>query len=142
MLPQEIVDESVKAFNASATSLTGWGPQGAPSGRYIAPADRVDCIETIRGQGACGQRSVVVTGPFFKQVDFSVVKRVPLWSRVSAEFHIDVLNAFDTVNFVPVAGTTITGNRADGSDPDNYDVTTLTGNNTSRVLQLVGRLRW
>jgi hypothetical protein len=142
MLPQEIVDESVKAFNASATSATGWGPQGAPSGRYIAPADRFDCIESVRGEGKCGQRSVIVTGPLFRQVDFSLVKRLPLWSRVNAEFHVDVLNAFNSVNFVPIGGTTITNNRADGSDPDDYDVTTLTGSNAARVIQIVGRLRW
>ena len=54
MLPQDIVDESVKAFSVSATSASGYGTLGAPSGRYIAPPDSVDCIETIRGEGACG----------------------------------------------------------------------------------------
>jgi hypothetical protein len=142
MLPQEIIDESVKAFNASATSVTGWGPQGAPSGRYIAPADRFDCIESVRGEGQCGERSVVVTGPLFRQIDFSLVKRVPLRNRVNAEFHVDVLNAFNHVNFVPTGGLTITNNRADGSDPDGYDVTTLTGSNAARVIQIVARLRW
>jgi hypothetical protein len=51
MLPQDIIDETVKAFNVSATSATGYGNLGPPSGRYIAPADSVDCIETIRGYG-------------------------------------------------------------------------------------------
>lgn len=145
MLPQAIIDESVKAFNASATSATGWGPQGAPSGKYLAPADSFDCIETIRGEGKCGRRTLAVTGPVFKQVDFSLVKRVPLAGRVNAEFHVDILNAFNTVNFVPQSGMTEVpqnSNRQDGSNPDDYDVTTLTGANTSRVIQLVGRIRW
>jgi hypothetical protein len=142
MLPQDIVDESVKAFSASATSPTGWGQLGAPSGRYIAPADSADCIETIRGEGKCGQHSVIVSGPMFKQVDLSVVKRVPLRGRMSAEFHLDMLNVFNNVNFIPVGGTTITNNRADGSNPDGYDVTALVGGNQARILQLVGRLRW
>ena len=63
MLPQDIIDESVKAFSASATSPTGYGTLGAPSGRYIAPADSFDCIETIRGEGACGMQSLIVHRP-------------------------------------------------------------------------------
>ena len=31
---------------------------------------------------------------------------------------------------------------ANGSNPDNYDVTTLTGVNTARVIQLTARIRW
>jgi hypothetical protein len=118
-----------------------------PRGRYIAPADSFDCIETIRGLGECGQRSVVVTGPLFKQFDFSVTKRVALSGQVNAEFHIDVLNAFNNVNFAPVTGMTIpTGaanfNRSDGSNPDDYAITALTGTNTARVVQLLARIRW
>ena len=105
MLPQDIIDESVKAFSASATSPTGYGTLGAPSGRYIAPPDSVDCIETIRGEGACGMQSLVAAGPMFKQFDISVVKRFDLFGSTNAEFRIDVLNAFNNANFVPVAGT-------------------------------------
>ena len=54
MLPQDIIDETFKAFSVSATSANGYGNLGAPSGRYIAPADSLDCIETIRGEGNCG----------------------------------------------------------------------------------------
>jgi Carboxypeptidase regulatory-like domain len=146
MLPQDIIDESVKAFNASATSATGWGPQGAPSGRYIAPADGLGCIEPIRGLGECGLQSVVVTGPLYRQYDFSLVKRVALWGQVNAEFHIDVLNAFNNVNFAPVSGMSevpMDSNRQDGSNPDTYAVTELTtGVNMARVVQLVARIRW
>jgi hypothetical protein len=142
MLPQEIIDETVKAFSTSATSPTGYGNLGAPSGRYIAPADSVDCIETVQGFGDCGLRSVIVQGPLFKQFDLSLVKRVPLWKRVNAEFRIDALNVFNNVNFSPVNGITVTGNRADGSDPDDYEVTGQTGTNAARVVQLVSRIRW
>jgi hypothetical protein len=148
MLPQDILDESVKAFSASATSPTGYGTLGAPSGRYIAPPDSVDCIETIRGEGRCGMQSLVATGPMFKQFDVSVVKRFDLFHGTNAEFRLDVLNAFNNVNFVPVAGTmsvngtAITNNRPVGSDPDEYEVTGLTGTNTARVIQLVARFRF
>ena len=69
-----------------------------------------------------------------------------------AEFRVDVLNAFNNVNFVPVSGmvglvngaptTANTNNRANGANPDDYDVTTLTGVNTARVVQLQARFRW
>jgi hypothetical protein len=50
---------------------------------------RYSGAEAIRGDGKCGQHSVIVSGPMFKQVDLSVVKRVPLRSRLNAELHID-----------------------------------------------------
>ena len=108
----------------------------------------MDCIETIRGYGDCGLRSVVLTGPMFKQFDIGINKRVPVWSQASVEFRIDILNALNNVNFVPVggmvAGTTTANadNRANGINPDNYDVTTLTGTNSARVVQLTARIRW
>ena len=148
MLPQDIVDESVKAFSVSATSASGYGTLGAPSGRYIAPPDSVDCIETIRGEGACGMQSLVAAGPMFKQFDISVVKRFDLFGSTNAEFRVDVLNAFNNANFVPVAGTmsvngtAINNNRPLGDDPDEYEVTDLTGTNTARVIQLVARFRF
>jgi hypothetical protein len=142
MLPQDVIDESVKAFSTSATSATGYSNLGVPTGRYIAPADSVDCIETIRGFGDCGLRSVIVQGPLFKQFDLSLVKRLPLWGRINAEFRLDALNVVNTVNFAPVNGITLTNNRADGSDPDDYEITGLTGTNTARVLQIVSRIRW
>jgi hypothetical protein len=147
MLPQAVIDESVKAFNASATTLSGWGAQGPPSGKYIAPADSIDCIETIRGYGDCGTRSLVLTGPMFKQVDFSITKRVGLWGRSSAEFRVDILNALNSVNFVPVAMANIPTdqvnfNRSNGSSPDDYDVTELVTGNQARIVQLVSRIRW
>jgi Carboxypeptidase regulatory-like domain len=148
MLPEAVINESVKAFSVDSTSLTGYSTRGAPSGKYIAPADSVDCIETIRGYGDCGLRSVVVTGPMFKQFDIGINKRVPVWSQASLEFRIDILNAFNNVNFVPVSGMVVgtttanDNNRANGSNPDNYDVTTLTGTNSARVVQLTARVRW
>ena len=146
MLPEDIINESVKAFSVDPTSRTGYSTLGPPSGRYIAPADGVDCIETVRGYGDCGLRSVVLTGPMYKQVDIGITKRIPLFKGTSTEFKIDVLNALNFTNFVPVSGmvagttTANTDNRANGINPDNYDVTTLVG--SARVVQLTARIRW
>ena len=55
MLPQDVIDDTIKAFSVSATSPTGYGALGAPSGRYFAPANGPDCIETISNDyGDCG----------------------------------------------------------------------------------------
>ena len=135
LLPQDVIDNTVRAFSVDATSLTGYGSQGAPAGKYFAPANGPDCIETIsNGYGDCGARSIVITGPMFKLVDMSVVKAVPIAGRVRAEFRLEMLNAFNFVNYVPVTGL--------GTDPDDYEVTGLNGAVTARILQLVSRVTW
>jgi hypothetical protein len=149
MWPQDIIDNTFKAFSVSATSATGYSSNGPPSGRYMAPADSFDCIETVRGEGKCGLQSLVVQGPLFQQHDLSIVKRIAVAGSVNAEFRLDALNVFDNVNFAPQSGITIsntnssaTYNRAVGSTQTAYETTALTGVNTSRILQLVARVRW
>jgi len=134
MFPQSIIDETVKAFSVSATSTSGYGSLGAPSGRYFAPANGPDCIELAPGFGECGTGDLVVTGPTFQNYDLSVVKRVPIVGRVVGEFRIEALNVFNNVNFAPVAGI--------GNNPDSFEVTGLTGTNVARVVQLVSRISW
>ena len=72
-----------------------------------------------------------------------------MWGSVNAEFRLDALNVFDNVNFSPVSGITVSDqgnnvnfNRAVGSTQTAYETTALTGVNTSRVLQIVSRIRW
>jgi len=135
MLPQAIIDETVKAFSVSATSATGYGASGAPSGKYFAPANGPDCVEVSGGSGECSpQYSLVVTGPLFKNVDLSITKMIPVVGRTRIEFRVEALNVFNTPNFVPVGGI--------GSNPNSYEVTGLTGANTSRTVQLVSRFSW
>ncbi len=134
MLPQDVIDNSVKAFSVSAGSASGYSALGAPEGRYFAPANGPDCIETIANTfGDCGTRNLELDAPWTKNIDLSVVKMVPLVGRVRAEFRIEMLNAFDWVNFDPVTGvgsTVATG----------YEVTGLAGQTTARIMQLVGRV--
>ena len=135
MLPQDVIDNSIKAFSVSASSATGYSSQGAPEGRYFAPANGPDCIETIANNyGDCGERNIQIDAPWVKNVDLSIVKLVPIAGRVRAEFRLEMLNAFNVVNFSPVTGvgsTTATG----------YEVTGLTGT-SARITQLVFRVSW
>jgi hypothetical protein len=135
MLPQDVIDNTIRAFSVSATSATGYGSLGAPEGRYFAPASGPDCIETIdSGYGDCGERVIEIDSPWVKNVDLSVVKLVPIAGRVRAEFRFEMLNAFNTVNFTPVADLS--------SDPDDFEVTNLTGATIARVIQIVTRVTW
>jgi hypothetical protein len=103
--PESIIEETIKAFSTSATSPTGYGALGAPSGKYFAPANGPDCIETINNDyGDCGVRSLIVTGPLVANVDLSVRKRVKLAGRVQYEFSLDIFNLFNRVTFLPTLG--------------------------------------
>jgi hypothetical protein len=130
-LPQDIIDNTIKAHSVNARSLTGYGDLGPPEGRYLAPANGPDCIEVAPGFGDCGVQSLVVTGPSLVRFDLSVVKRVPIRGRVNAEFRGEFLNAFNTPWFSPVTGV--------GDDPDDYRVTSA---DSGRTIQLVWRLNW
>jgi hypothetical protein len=136
MLPESLINESLKAFSVSATSASGYGSLGAPSGKYFAPASGPDCIESIaQGYGDCGTRTLIVRGPMFQEHDMSLVKAVAIKGRVKAEFRIEALNVFNNVNFTPVTGvssTQLTG----------YELSGLTGINSARVIQLVTRINF
>ena len=136
MLPEAVIQETIKAYSVSATSASGYGSLGAPTGKYFAPASGPDCIESIAaGYGDCGTRTLVVRGPMFQEHDLALVKSAELLGGARLEFRVELLNAFNNVNFVPVAGV-------GGTTLANYEVTGLTGINTSRQVQLTGRLTW
>jgi len=153
LLPQDILENTIRAFSTSATSATGYGTLGAPTGRYIAPANGPGCIETagntafstvsfsnigtIGGFGECGVRTLPLTGPIYQRWDISAVKRTRLVGRTMFEFRADLINAFNHPNFTPVGFPTI----ANASNADNYRVTGVQ-ENSSRVIQLVTRFSW
>jgi hypothetical protein len=153
MWPQEIIDQTIRAFSVSATSPTGYAGV-PPSGRYFAPANGPDCIEPDGGSdyGDCGTRSLIVTGPMFRQTDVRISKRTRLVGRTDIEFAVEVLNAFNQANFVPVTGfANPFGNNAatnfnfinsTGNNIGSYQMTQLTGTNTARAIQLVSRFNW
>ena len=130
MWPQDIIDNTIKAFSRDITGYT----QGAPTGRYFAPANGPDCFETIdNGYGDCGERTLVITGPYYKNLDLSIVKEVRLKGRQGLQFRFDLLNALDNTVFTHVPGvgsTTLAGWQ-------------ITGTNLSgRTIQLVSRFNW
>jgi len=127
--PQDIIDNTIKAYSRDLNGFT----RGAPTGRYFAPANYDNCIETIAaGYGDCGVRTFVLTPQWFKAFDLSFVKEVKLQGRKNLQLRIDMLNALDLVNFDPESGV---GNTtlADWQ---------VTGANSARTIQLVARFNW
>jgi hypothetical protein len=151
MLPQDIIDNTRRAFSVQATSPTGYGALGPPSGRYLAPANGPDCIElrdtAIYGSNnvgygdACGLGELVVTGPLYRRVDLGIQKRFELRRGLHFIFRAELLNAFNIANFTPVTGggTTVANSPTAFQNAANYEVTDTDG---PRVAQLVARITW
>ena len=150
MFPQDILENTVKAFSTSATSATGYSSLGLPSGRYMAPANGPDCIEVAQTSvtnqyGDCGVRSLVLTGPLYHRWDVSAVKRTRLVGRAMFEFRADIINALNHPNFVPVFAVTSATNTAtslaNANSADSSRVLNVQ-ENANRTIQLVARLSW
>src|SRR5262249_27295859 len=153
-LPQDIVDNTIRAFSVSATSATGYGSLGAPTGRYIAPANRADCIETFAGQ--CGFPNLALYGPRFTRFDMSLIKRTKITERVNFEFRAEFLNAFNNINFSiqnPSNATTTVGGTAGGPPAGvansgfgrvgfAYRDISTTNDPGGRIIQFVGRINF
>jgi hypothetical protein len=97
LMPQDIIDETRKAYNTDETSPTGYSGDGPPSGRYQAPAGGPGCI--ILYTYDCGQQDTWILGPSFVRFDLTFKKRFPFGRRASFDIQVDMLNAFDNINF-------------------------------------------
>src|SRR6266511_981976 len=144
-LPQDIIENTIRAFNVSATSATGYGDRGVPSGRYIAPANNSRCIQVVRGD--CGFTDLFITGPKFVRFDMSAVKRFRFSERMNFEFRAEFLNAFNNINFL--FPTTFNNGTATFLGADTFGQVTAgyrDVNNTQdpggRLIQLVGRFNF
>lgn len=135
--PEDVVNETIKAWSTSATSATGYGSLGPPSGRYFAPANGLDCIESITNDyGECGERSLVITGPVLKNFDLSLRKMIKLRGRLNYELSVDVFNVFNVVSFSPTTGI---NNSAFGTQLSNYQAGLP---NSIRRIQIGTRFSW
>jgi hypothetical protein len=145
-LPQDIIENTIRAANVSATSATGYGSRGVPTGRYIAPANSGGCIEQFTAQ--CGSNHLVLYGPRFTRFDLSAIKRVKITERVNFEFRAEFLNAFNNVNFLvgsaanDVTGITNFGSADFGRTLNAYQDTSTTNDPGGRLIQLVGRINF
>ncbi len=103
-LPDDVILNTRRAYSVGTTTANGYAEGlGPPQGRYIAPANSADCLQ-IRA-GDCAPREVIIRAPWFSRVDLGVTKKFPLSSGGirNIEIRLDLLNAFDNINFTPVA---------------------------------------
>jgi hypothetical protein len=139
--PQDIVDNTRRAFNTNPGSATGYGGDGPPTGRYIGPASDANCIALYAGD--CGApRQVLLLGPVFSRWDMRLNKRFPFGQKASFDLGIEVLNVFDNINF------NYATNENPDTSSDTFRVTSAyTDINTTfdpggRIGQLVLRFSW
>jgi hypothetical protein len=146
VLPKDIRDNTVKAFNTAMTSTGAAYTTGAPEGRFIAPAGFGNCAQAVYGQ--CGFSHLVLKGPSFFRSDLSVVKRLRFTERVNVEMRLEMLNAFNNINFlVGAAGSDVNsvGNltsSAFGRMTAAYQDLSTTNDPGGRVGQLVLRVNF
>jgi len=143
--PQDIIDNTIRAFSVSATSATGFGALGPPTGRYLAPASGRDCIEGFGGQ--CGASNLILYGPSFTRFDMSVLKRIRITERVNFEFRAEFLNTFNNINFIvgspaaDVNGVGV-GGTTWGRITSAYQDTSTTNDPGGRLVQFVARINF
>ncbi len=142
MLPQDIVDNSIRAFNASATAATGYGTLGVPTGRYIAPANTTTCLQVYSGQ--CAPQNVFVTGPRFTRYDLSVKKQIRITERTNFELRAEFLNAFNHINFFnpTAAASTTPSNLQFMQVTTAYTDASNTNDPGGRLVQIVARFNF
>ena len=97
-MPEDIRQNTERAYNTSATSLTHYPAGEEPTGRYFAPAGSLNCMALYAGDCA---PDMYFTGPWFSEFDFKFVKRFPIGRKVSIDFSAEVFNAFTNKNFTP-----------------------------------------
>jgi hypothetical protein len=144
--PQDIIDQSYKASAAQAdTSLTTF-LQGAPSGRYVAPAQSIGyilgatsakCLQIVSRD--CAQSDHYFQGPGFMRFDLSLVKRVRFSESKNFELRAEFLNAFNNINFY---GTSGIGGLSSGQVTSAYTDSSQQQDNGGRMVQIVMRFNF
>jgi hypothetical protein len=152
LLPKDIRDNTVKAFNISINTNTANGPLGptyslgAPTGRFLAPAGFGNCAQAFSGQ--CGFANLVLHGPSFFRYDLGLAKKIKFSESVNLELRMEFLNAFNNINFQPgAAGNDVntlgnTNNSQFGRITAAYQDLSTTNDPGGRVGQVVVRLNF
>lgn len=138
--PQDIRDNTYKANNISATSSTGYSASGAPTGRYIAPANSFGCIQVVTGD--CAPRAVIIHGPRFVRFDMSAIKRIRITESKNIEIRGEFLNAFNNINFLANTNLTSFSSTAFSEVTSAYRDVNNTQDPGGRLIQLVLRINF
>jgi hypothetical protein len=135
-LPQDIIDNTLKAFGINCTVPAGKTDCG-PTGRYIAPP-------TTPGQ--LGAR-VFFRSPSFFRADLAAVKKFQFRESMNLELRMEFLDAFNNVNFFvgdPNGVTATVGANAAtfGRTSFAYRDLSTTSDPGGRLIQMVARFNF
>ena len=97
-LPYDIRLNTFRANNTNFTSAGASYTQGAPAGKFIAPAGFGNCSQGYIGQ--CGFNNLVLKGPAFFRFDLSLAKKIRFSERMNLEMRAEALNAFNNINWL------------------------------------------
>ena len=140
ILPEDVITNTIRAFSTSPTVAGGY-TQGAPTGRYIAPANSASCVQVVTGD--CAPVQTVVTGPKFVRFDLSAVKRFKITENVNFELRGEFLNAFNNINFFgTVANLGGTQVAQFGQVTAAYRDSSNTQDPGGRLIQIVARINF
>lgn len=138
-LPQDIINNSIAAFNTDPNQPSGYSSTwGAPKGRYIAPANSADCVEIYTGK--CSTGGFSINGIPFSRFDLSLIKRMNFNEDVSFELRGEFLNAFNNANFR--ANGSYSGALTMGRVTTAYRDASTTNDPGGRIVQLVARINF
>jgi hypothetical protein len=98
-LPDDIILNTQRAFDINVLNANGYGTTygGAPEGRFIAPAGYGNCQS--RYSGECGFSNLVLYGPHFFKLDFSIIKKIKFDEKRNIEFKTNFFDALNAPNF-------------------------------------------
>jgi hypothetical protein len=141
MMPDDIILNTQRAFDTSATSPNGYGGLGAPEGRHIAPASSPGCVRVRPGD--CGEpRSILLAAPLFTRFDMSLKKRIEIGGRRSVDVAADINNLFDNINFTPVLSNNNLNSNTPFQTNSIYTDISQSYDPGGRLVQLVLRVNW
>jgi hypothetical protein len=98
VFPKDIRDQTIKANSISISAAGPVYTNGAPSGRFIAPAGFNNCQQAF--SGGCGFQNLIIHGPRFTRFDLSVAKKINFSEHINVEMRVEMLNAFNNINFL------------------------------------------
>ena len=100
-LPDDIIENSQRAFNTSVLGANGYAASGVvtgpPTGRFIAPAGFGNCQQRYAGE--CGFTNLVLYGPSFFKLDVGVTKKIRIDEKRNFEIQANILDALNQPNF-------------------------------------------
>jgi hypothetical protein len=134
--PQDILDQTRRAYNTDATQATFYAPGTEPTGRYFAPAGGPSC--NFLNVGDCNTSELWFNGRWFGEFDFRIAKSVPV-KTARVEVSAEVFNALMAKNFpVSLSPSSNSGN-CNNSTPFGRICSTQSA---ARTAQLVFRVSW